>query len=158
MKKVDLRQFEDLISAREKQLSVSKNTPNKMELVGLLNNSAILNNASSTDFEAALEAISAVKEQVVWITELDYVAINFHGILGGLLERLDMIIHVGKNNPLESLGKGAVSCETIEEAVELGLKNLQNRAYLVYAPANQPADSVKERGDLFRNLITEKLK
>ncbi|MCB0477739.1 MAG: hypothetical protein KDC84_06230 [Crocinitomicaceae bacterium] len=154
-KKFETVEFEKLVQTRENQLAQFRNVPNKLEVVWEQDGKVILNNASSTDIESALEAISAVRERVVWITEMDYSEINFHGILGGLLNKLDKIIHVGENNPFEKLGSGAVHVPSLQDAVKLGWESLNDNAYLVYAPAILPEKTIRERGELFRNEVTK---
>jgi UDP-N-acetylmuramoylalanine-D-glutamate ligase len=154
-KKIESIEFEKLVATRKQQLASLKNIPNQLELVWESEDGAVLNNASSTDIEAALEAISAVKEKVIWITEMQYAEINFHGILGGILNKLEMIIHVGNENPLAKLGNACHSTTNLKEAIELSFSNMKEGVYVVYAPAIEPVSKVKERGETFRNLIKE---
>lgn len=154
-KKFETAEFEKLIQTRQNQLAHFRNIPNELEVVWEKDGQVILNNSVSFDIESALEAISAVKERIVWITEMEYAEINFHGILGGLLDRLDMIIHIGETNPLQHLGKAAVSATDLEEALRLAKENLNENSYVVYAPAKLPEKSVKDRGTFFRNCVKE---
>lgn len=156
-KRLETLQFEELLAARKKQLSNFRNVPNKLEVLWESENGVVLNNASSTDIESALEAISAVNERVIWITEMDYDTVNFHGILNGILDRLDWIVNVGDHNPMESLGSSATWEDSLEKAVDFAWSKM-NGNYIVYAPANAPENSIKERGELFRELIKNKTK
>lgn len=153
--KFETEEYDWLLKARKNQLAQFRNIPNQLEVVWQKEGGVIINNSSSTDLESALEAVSAVKERIIWITELDYSEINFHGVLGPLLERLDWVINVGLENPFQSLGKGAVNKETLEEAVEFAWNKMNEQTYVIYAPANKPENSLKERGERFREVIKE---
>ena len=157
-KKIEALQFEQLLAVRKKQLSSFRNLPNKLEIVDDQSEKVVLNNASSVDMESALEAVSAVQKRVVWITETDYEAINFHGILSGILNRLDLIIHVGEHNPFENVGSIAQQRNTLKEAVDLAWERMDGSNYLVYAPAKEPLDSIAERGENFKKTIRAKQK
>lgn len=154
-KKFETKEYELLIQTRKSQLANFRNIPNQLEVVWEKEGRVVLNNAASTNFESALEAISAVQERVVWITELECSEINFHGILSPILGRLDWVINVGENNPFQSLGKGAINKLTLKEALEFAWENLDQNTYLVYAPAMSSERSIKERGENFRELIKQ---
>ncbi len=154
-KKFETKEYEQLIQTRQSQLSNFRNVPNQLEVVWDKDGKVVLNNAGSMDVESALEAISAVKERMIWITEMDYSEINFHGILGPILNRLDWIINVGEENPFHSLGKGAVNKSSLKEAVEFAWENLEENTYVIYAPANKSEMSLKERGEEFRNIVKQ---
>lgn len=152
-KKFETAEFEKLIQTRESQLAQFRNVPNSLEVVWQEEEKVILNNSVSTDIESALEAVSAVKQRIIWITEMEYAEINFHGILGTLLDRMDMIIHVGDQNPFEKLGKAAMNVASIEEALRMGWQHLDKDAYLIYAPAKTPEKTIVQRGEIFRTTV-----
>ena len=73
--------FEDLVQQRKSQLKTFKNVPNHLEIVLENENKVVLNNATSTDLESALEAVSAIEGRVIWITQIGHSSINFLKIL-----------------------------------------------------------------------------
>lgn len=155
--KIDSVELQKLLELRSVQLASFRNQPNQLEVVWQDNGNVVLNHACSRNIESALEAVSAIKSRVIWITEMDYSSINFHGVLTGVLDKLDFILHVGESNPLENLGKATQSFLSLEQAFDFAVKNWNDQVYIIYAPANEGGIRVKDRGDSFREIVKNRL-